>query len=484
MARIPDAEIARQLEQIVEVLQAHPEGLSQADLSATYAAEEGHGLPWRTLSRRLSRLVADGRIEEGGTRNRRHYRVSAVQMPKAPEVADRIIFGGGTPSVEATVDDVPLSREGRELRVLVRRPIHARQPIGYQEAMLRAYKPGASWYLTSTQRSHLARLGRTPGSDRPAGTFAREIFERLLIDLAWASSRLEGNTYSRLDTRNLLEKGLRAEGKDAAETQMILNHKKAIELLVNEAEQVGFNRYTLLNLHAALAENLLDDPSDEGRVRTRIVSITGTTFVPLSIPQKLNELLDLLLQTCAAIPDPFEQSFFVMVHLPYLQPFADVNKRTSRLAANISLIRGNLCPLSFVGVPEQAYVDGTLAVYEENRVELLRDVFMWAYDRSCAQYRVVRESIGQPDRVRLQYRPQLGDLVRQFVSDARAPSQSAIVDWIRTESSPPIDEADQDRFVELAMQLLADLHEGAIARYGLRPSQFHAWTTMVRSIAE
>jgi len=58
-----------------------------------------------------------------------------------------------------------------------------------------------------------------------------------------------------------------------------------------------------------------------------------------------------------------------MVHLPYLQPFEDVNKRVSRLASNLPLIRENLSPLSFVDVPEQAYVDGMLGVYELNRVE-------------------------------------------------------------------------------------------------------------------
>jgi len=51
-----------------------------------------------------------------------------------------------------------------------------------------------------------------------------------------------------------------------------------------------------------------------------------------------------------------------------------VNKRVSRLAANVPLIQKNLCPLSFVDVPERDYVLGTLGVYEMTRVELLRDV--------------------------------------------------------------------------------------------------------------
>ena len=71
-----------------------------------------------------------------------------------------------------------------------------------------------------------------------------------------------------------------------------------------------------------------------------------------------------------------------MVHLPYLQPFEDVNNRVSRLAANIPLIRHNLCPVSFIDVPERPYIDGLMGIYELNRIELLRDVFVWAYDRS------------------------------------------------------------------------------------------------------
>jgi len=75
----------------------------------------------------------------------------------------------------------------------------------------------------------------------------------------------------------------------------------------------------------------------------------------------------------------------MLVHLPYLQPFADINKRTSRLAANLPLFRANLCPLTFLDVPEQAYSRATLGVYEMTRVELLRDLYVWAYERSTQE---------------------------------------------------------------------------------------------------
>jgi Fic family protein len=158
----------------------------------------------------------------------------------------------------------------------------------------------------------------------------RQIFSRLLIDLSWNSSRLEGNTYSLLETERLLELGEAAEGKDALEAQMILNHKAAIELLVEQATEVGFNRYTILNLHALLSDNLLADPQACGRLRAIVVGIGRTVYHPLEVPQLIDEFFQQLLDTAAAIADPFEQAFFAMAHLAYLRPFEDVNKRVSR----------------------------------------------------------------------------------------------------------------------------------------------------------
>ena len=219
----------------------------------------------------------------------------------------------------------------------------------------------------------------------------------LLIDLAWNSSRLEGNTYSLLDTKRLIELGEEAEGRAHLEAQMILNHKDAIEFLVSAADEIGFNRYTLLNLHALLANNLLADPTAAGRLRYIAVGIERSAFHPFEVPQLIEESFDQILATAAAINDPFEQAFFVMVQLPYLQPFDDVNKRVSRLAANIPFIKGNLSPLSFADVPRSIYTEAVLGVYELNKVDLLKDVFIWAYERSAARY-AARPSITRRTR--------------------------------------------------------------------------------------
>lgn len=286
-----------------------------------------------------------------------------------------------------------------------------------------------------------------------------------------ASSKLEGNTYSRLDTERLIEFGQAAEGKDALETQMILNHKSAIEYLVQDSEHTGVNPETIIALHAFLSDGLMPDPLTCGRIRKRPVEIGGSVYLPIAMPQRLEELFGIVVNMAAEIRDPYEQSFFLMVHLPYLQPFEDVNKRVSRLAANIPFIQNNLCPLSFIDVPQQAYVDGMLGVYELNRIELLRDVFVWAYERSCQQYVAVKQQLLPPDTFRLRYRNELSEVVRTIVRSGKQASDSAL----RAIMPVTVIIDDQRRFVELALEEFNTLHHGNAIRFGLRPLEFQTW---------
>ena len=150
-----------------------------------------------------------------------------------------------------------------------------------------------------------------------------------------------------------------------------------------------------------------------------------------------------------------------------------MNKRVSRLAANIPLICNNLCPLSYVDVPERAYVDGMLGVYELNRIELLRDVFVWAYERSCARYSAVRQSLGEPDPFRLRYRTIVAETIAEIVRGSM--DRKAATAFIKKRASENIPHEDQARFIEVVETEIMSLHEGNIARYRLRPSQYQAW---------
>lgn len=458
--KVSDAE----LRAVVDSVSRFPEGASVD----TIATAMGGKLSRRTLQRRLATLVAGGRLSAMGKGRASRYRVLGGPGKRIEaEVTDGLTFRD---SLEARL---PISPGGNEIRRVVGQPITSRRPVGYQRQFLDEYRPNKSFYLSPAVRNHLLGMARASGEPQPAGTYARKIWNRLLIDLSWNSSRLEGNTYSLLETERLLDLGQAVAGKDAKEAQMILNHKAAIELLVEQADEIGFNRYTIQNLHGLLADNLLADPQAVGRLRQRAVGIDGTVYHPLEVPHLVEECFDQILDTAAAIRDPFEQAFFVTVQLPYLQPFEDVNKRVSRLAANIPLIRHNLSPLSFVDVPARVYIDGLLGVYELNQVDLLRDVFVWAYERSCARYAAVRDSLGEPDPFRLRHRKLIVETISAIVTDAMDKRRATA--HIRKIAHESLDEGQRMRFVEVVETELMSLHEGNIARYRIRPMGFRRW---------
>jgi len=437
---------------LIEILGRFPQGASVEELMLAFA-----GKSKRTIQRWLAELVQKRQVEALGEARARHYRL----IPDS--------------KVEVPLQDIPilLSDQALHIQKLVTRPIAARPPVSYNREWLEEYRPNHTKYLSDTIRKQLRALGQMEEGQYPAGTFARAIFARLLVDLSWNSSRLEGNTYSFLDTERLIQWGDMPEGKDLKETQMILNHKAAIEFLIHSAKEIGINRYTILNLHTLLSDNLMSDSAFCGRLRMYPVGISHSTYIPIAIPQVIQECFDLILKKAELIQDPFEQAFFLMVHIPYLQAFEDVNKRTSRLAANIPFIRHNLRPLSFVDVPEHLYINGLLGVYELNQIELLRDVFIWAYERSCARYATTRQSLGDPDPFRLRYKPQIMLVIREIVEFCL--NRNEALKAIKEQAEVGVLPQDQERFLQLVEKELSSLHEGNIARYQIRPSHYVKW---------
>src|ERR1700683_5410263 len=462
--RIPEADLAA----ILEIVESHANGASLRDITTALKPQ----LAPRTLQYRLKYLVDKGRLlTEGEGRRWAKYRVP-------PSQAATEVVAAAKPAAEEEAA-VPLSPSSAEIRRYLEQPLAARKPVGYNREFLDSYRPNETFYLSQVQRAHLAQVGKPNFDDQAAGTYAKQILNRLLIDLSWNSSRLEGNTYSLLDTTRLIEFGEAAEGRDRLEAQMIVNHKDAIEFLVNEAEAIGFNRYTILNLHGILAQNLLPDPGAPGRLRRMGVGIGKSTFHPLELPQLIEECFNRLLDTAAAIQDPIEQALFAMVQLPYLQPFDDVNKRVSRLSANIPFIKRNLSPLSFIDVPRAIYMDAILGVYELNKVDLLRDVFIWAYERSAGRYAAVRQSLGEPDPFRFRHRAALRQIVGEVVRakmDKKA-AAAFITAWVEKNGVP---ETEREKFRDMAESELVSLHEGNFARYQIRPSEFAAWQEIWR----
>lgn len=466
-----------------------------------------------TVLRRLGELVAVGLVERRGKARATRYFLTetgrgaavpgpaasgeaqtkpvtgfAVSTPRArprvtysmePEASWRLREPG-----EAGVEDIPPppvsdedpaeAAERENLRALLRRPLSQRPRVGYRREFLDAYRPNVDFYLPEKLRAELLEIGRTDNMARlPAGTYIHNVFNRVLIDLSWNSSRLEGNTFSLLETDRLLSLGRSADPARVIEARMILNHKEAIEFLVDAPDEIGFNRYTVLNLHALLANDLLETQQQEGRLRQIAVGIGGCSYLPLDIPQVIEECFVQILDKAAAIDDPLEAAFFCMVHLPYLQPFVDVNKRVSRLAANIPLIRENMAPLTFVDLPVRDYTDAILAVYELNRVELLRDVFARAYRASASRYIEARRATKMPEALLLEWAEETRRVAREVVQGRM--DKAAAAEHIRCWSMDKLPAADRARVVELVERSLLSLHGGNIAKYRLRPSEFEAW---------
>ena len=295
----------------------------------------------------------------------------------------------------------------------------------------------------------------------------------MLIDLSWNSSRLEGNTYSLLDTKRLIELGEPAAGRDTLETQMILNHKHAIEFLVEGVDDIAFDRRTILNLHGILAENLLPDPAAPGRLRTMPVGTGGSAYRPPEVPAQVEECFNRVLATAQAIHHPLEQALFCLVQLPYVQAFDDVNKRVSRLGANIPFIKHDLSPLSFIDVPRDYYTDALLLVYERGDISLIKDLFIWAYERSAARYGAIRQSVGEPDPFRLRHREALRQIVGEIVRNRLDVESAArrVAAWAEAN----VEAGDRARFIETAETELLGLHEGNYARYRVSASEYDAW---------
>ena len=449
---------------IQAVVRDHGTPMSVSEIAAALPQK----MPRRTLQARIAAMVKNSRLVPEGTGRATRYRV-----PR--DITLKVSASTGRPRARVQVEVHPaVSETGESIRKYVAQPLAQREPVGYQQAFLDGYHPDRPC-LSSEDLALLHRLGRTSMPHQPAGTHARQVRARLMVDLSWNSSRLEGNTYSLLDTQRLLDLGGEATGKTRDDARMILNHRAAIEFLLDENAEVEFNRHAVCSLHALLSRDLLPDPGAPGRLRMNIVGIEGSSFEPLAVPQRIEECFDRILARLREIDDPFEQAFFAMVQLPYLQPFEDVNKRLSRIAANIPLIRANLAPLSFSQVPRSLYIEGVLGVYELNRVELLRDVFLHAYRRSAARYVAVSESMDPEGGLRLQHRQAFSDIVRAVVKGRM--DRIAAARHIAEHARLRVDHDQRPWFLESAQWELLGLHEHNCVLHGLVPADIDAWKT-------
>ena len=500
--------INRQLADIVSLLEERSEGLSLSEI----AGYLDYSSSLRTLQRRLAILVSQSIVVRIGDKKSAKYFLSADYETRQGsesiqhcdgdirhrnddmrhrnddmrhrnddmrQMSENIRHGNGDKRQmsegtrhEQIYTNMNFSKESKKLLRFLEIPPYARNPVSYKREFIDSYIPNETSYIQENLRKELLEKGRRFDKELAVGTYAKRILQRLLIDLSYNSSRLEGNTYSELETKKLLEGGKAPEGKSPEDTIMIINHKEAIRFLVENAEAIQVDSFTVLNIHSLLSQDLLFNPKAKGQIRDIEIEISNSRYVPLSNTHILQELFDILLLKANAIKDPFEQSFFLLVHVAYLQAYEDVNKRTSRLSCNIPFIKCNLCPVSFINVSRKDYTAALLAIYERNEVVPMLEVFRWAYLQSCNQYGAVKDSIGEIDFYRVRYRALrkgvLGDIIRRGM-------HGRDIDGYVKKIVSKYEIENPEKFLTIVREDAEYLHEGSIVGLNISIDQFRNW---------
>lgn len=353
----------------------------------------------------------------------------------------------------------------------INKPTFERTPTTYHAEWLENYTPNQTFYLAPAVQAHLTKVGKRSINHDLAGTYARKIHNRLLVDLSYNSSRLEGNTYSLLETEKLLFEGQAGIDKLDEEKIMILNHKEAIRYLIDNAARLEITVNEICTLHYLLAEGLVQHQY-AGKLRDYSVRIGSSVYSPLENQKQIESVLEMICNKARLIQNPFEQSFFLLVHIAYLQGFVDVNKRTSRLSANIPLIKHNYVPLSFNSVDTTEYITALLAIYELNNTALLEDIYIRSYLHTCELYDATIESVGF-DEIRILYRQQRREMMRLVIINKL--TGTALQNFIDSESQKLIPEKHQSLFKQKLIEDLREINLPRLVGLGVTEEEMLAW---------
>lgn len=219
-------------------------------------------------------------------------------------------------------------------------------------------------------------------NDLPA-TIQNKELERLVIELSWKSSKMEGNTYTLLDTEKLILENKEALGHSKQEAQMILNHKDAFNYVhQNTGQFQTITRKNLEELHSILVKDL----SVGLGLRTRLIGVTGSKYLPLDNIHQITEAVETLEAATLRMLTPYAKALTALLGISYIQPFEDGNKRTSRLMANALLLSHGLAPLSYRSVDESEYREAILVFYELNSIIPLKNIFIGQYTFAAQNY--------------------------------------------------------------------------------------------------
>lgn len=318
-------------------------GLTSTEIHAAIGSEQSV----RTTKRILDRLVAKKLVDKEGT-----YRSTRYALGKSYDILHSIDVDD---YFAADIDERVI--QGSFNHMLLQTDLYDLDLFTEEELVTLAG-------LQATYRKNVDELS-------PA-EYQREI-ERLAIDLSWKSSQIEGNTYSLLETERLLKDRETAAGKTKDDAVMLLNHKEAIDFVVDHPgylQELSVRR--IEDIHSLLTKDL----GISRNLRKRRVGITGTNYRPLDNEFQIREAFELMCRLINQTKDVFAKSLLALVLISYIQGFADGNKRTARITSNALLIAHGYCPLSFRTVDSIEYKKAMLIFYEKNNITPFKRIFI------------------------------------------------------------------------------------------------------------
>lgn len=361
------------------------------------------------------------------------------------------------------------------LRTQLNEPLEKRPRVTYDSLFLEEYAPNKTFYLTEGQRSRLH--SRSPVGSAEFQKLSDHDRRLFMCGLSAASAAMEGSTIDYAGTEQLIMNGIKHDGASARDTTMVLNHHEAVRYLIDNVHyppqnnDLDIQSRDIKSLHALLSAYLLKDENDCGAIRKTPVLIGHSSYIPLSVSGAIERSFGLAIKKANDIKCPFEKSFFLLVHLPYLQPFVDCNKRTARVACNIPLLRSGVLPMSWLDVDRKEYTDGILGVYERCNPTLLAASYTEGYLRSAERFEIMRTD-ADPDKIRVKYRMEIRNAVRGIVLDNETPELESV------------DEADRDAFsahVQNDLVKLKEGHQGLMIMCRLSEAEIDHWAQGVTS---
>lgn len=331
------------------------QGISSREALEHFLRQQGQTCSKITLLRELETLIAAGLVERTGTGRATRYAL-ALHAARALPVDVNAYFARET-------DERKLRSEYFNFAVF--RELHH--------------------LLTEAETAELTALNesfRQKKSRLSPGLLQKE-FERLTVELAWKSSKIEGNTYTLLDTERLLRENVPAAGRTAEETRMVLNHKKVLDYILADPEYYRTisvakieEIHTLLTLDLNIARG----------IRTGMVGIVGTNYRPLDNRFQIRDVLEQLAALINQTKSTLEKALIAVLMISYIQPFEDGNKRTSRILGNAILLADDFCPLSYRSVDEIEYKKAIILFYEQNSIWYFKQLFLDQFRLAVNRY--------------------------------------------------------------------------------------------------